>query len=345
MSISKRHTHPVLYAPMHDSVPNNANTNTIQNSSTLVGFPKPPQIPSMTPTRSYLIPTHHTSHTIQPALVQQQDVTQPVVNEKDMKKDTKKDKKSKKDEMIEIDLSQIQDKELREMFSGIYDKIEEKQKDIKGLHNLKARYVSDGKNSFDMEDLQDVEVELKKQETILLELENKLRTRVLCFNSNIMKLHQILLERQRLLDEAETDTGVLTRNPRLLNKIVDKQVRLEGILSETKAKLMEGIDDDNEENSEDEILENLGIRKTNSVYGVNNTKKKKEWWEEDSVIDDCENNDNEKRQHESKHRSISRRLSRSMYRSRSKSKSYRRSRSRSRSKSRSRRHSRSRSQL
>ena len=80
-----------------------------------------------------------------------------------------------------------------------------------------------------MEDLQDVEVELKRQETSLLELENKLRTRVLCFNSNILKLHKILTERKKVLDTAEATLASWTGQRDLVHKL---RVRVERILRE-----------------------------------------------------------------------------------------------------------------
>ncbi len=187
-------------------------------------------------------------------------------------------KKSKKEQMIEIDLTQIEDDQVRDMFSSLYAKIEAKQRDIVGLRDLKTRYISEGKDAFDREDLCDVEDELKLQEARLLAYEHKLRLRVNHFNSTILKLHKILFERRRILDEADDTTQVLTRNPDLLHRIVSKQLKLEEILEKTKKELSAGLMESDDE-------EEFGPRR-HYVAPPPQGVKPKEWWEEDSVIED-----------------------------------------------------------
>lgn len=187
-------------------------------------------------------------------------------------------KKSKQEEMLEIDLTQIEDDQVREMFSSLYAKIEAKQKDIVGLRDLKTRYMSEGKEAFDRDDLVEVEEELKLQEARLLAYEHKLRLRVNHFNSTILKLHKILFERRRILDEADDATQVLTRNPELLERIVSKQLKLEEILETTKAELSAGLMESDEE-EEERPARGFGMLPPPD-------RAPKEWWEEDSVIDD-----------------------------------------------------------
>jgi hypothetical protein len=179
--------------------------------------------------------------------------------------------------MIEIDLTQIEDEQVREMFSSLYARIEGRQRDIVGLRDLKTRYISEGKEAFDREDLCDVEEALKLQEARLLADEHKLRLRVNHFNSTILRLHKILFERRRILDEADDSTQVLARHPHLLERIVAKQLKLEDILEKTKAELSAGL---MESDDEDDYRPRL------AAPGPTQGGQPREWWEEDSVIDE-----------------------------------------------------------
>lgn len=179
-------------------------------------------------------------------------------------KDKKSDKPKEIRDMIEIDLSQIEDEQIRKIFDDLFTRIERKQQDIAGLRRLKMLYITEGKEAFDQDDLRDIDGELEVQEKRLLNYEEKLRIQVKMFNSTILRLHQILHIRKTILDKADEETNVLGRNPVLLEKIAEKQVKLEQILEDTKSQLSKCLFDSDDEADAD------GAKK---------------WYDDDSEID------------------------------------------------------------
>ena len=198
-------------------------------------------------------------------------VSYPLTSPTHQTKGKEKDKKGKDDkpkdirDMIEIDLSQIEDEQIRKIFDDLFTRIERKQQDIAGLRRLKMLYITEGKEAFDQDDLRDIDGELEVQEKRLLNYEEKLRVQVKMFNSTILRLHQILHIRKTILDKADEETNVLQRNPVLLEKIAEKQVKLEQILEDTKSQLSKCLfDSDDEADAKDDA---------------------KKWYDEDSEID------------------------------------------------------------
>lgn len=156
-------------------------------------------------------------------------------------------KKKKEEEVIDIDLDQIKDEGVREIFKDLLQKIENKQKDIQGLSTLKMLFVTEGKESFDKSDMEVLDAYMQKEEAKLLAYEQKLRLRVKLYDKTILRLYNILRVRKEILNKADEQSAVLERNPKLLDEFVEKQRQLEEILEETKTKLKIGIDSDDED--------------------------------------------------------------------------------------------------
>jgi Fe2+ or Zn2+ uptake regulation protein len=90
---------------------------------------------------------------------------------------------------------------------------------------------------FDDEDLTWVFTTLEQlaHQKAVLQLEMEKRQEV--YNNTVVNMEKLVIQRMKVLEEIDAETGVLEENPELMNNFTIKQAHLTGLLREMKLKL------------------------------------------------------------------------------------------------------------
>ena len=123
-----------------------------------------------------------------------------------------------------------------EIFQAFEARIEELDRSLQKLRALMDR-IQKNASAFDDEDQQLVMSKIRAVEDEKRDLKMELEKRENMYENTVKRMEQALLVRMDILQQTDSETGVLEDNPDLMEQFVQKQSQLTTMLQEMKDKL------------------------------------------------------------------------------------------------------------